>query len=352
MSWMDHEPVRGGYPDLRMVGLPGLERMTRTDIFVPPPIHHLFGLEPVETAPGFSTFRMPASPWLQSPAGVFLGGVAALVADAPLGTAVLSRVEPGVFGVTSELSMSFLRPAEPSLGMLYGQAQLIDVGRSVGLSQATVEDPNGNLLAHLTSRYFLRRIDPPPDTSSLVPTSHPAQATPDPYLRPAPEIDPSAWIGMSGLECFQRGMKGELEAAPFAQLFGMETVDVSEGMIVHRVRATEWFCSPARTIYGGFLAFFADAAITGAVTTTVPAGSSCASLDLHAHFLRPGLADGRELMARAHVVHRGQSLAVAHAEILNADGKKVLTASGSAMILQGRPWARVSPADEAPPDEN
>ena len=348
---MDDEPIRGGYPDDRMIGLPGLERMGNPDIVPPPPMHHLFGLMPVETADGYSTFSMPASPWLQTPIGTFLGGVAALVADAPLGGAVLSKVGPGTFGVTSELTMSFLRPADPSLGMLYAHGQVIDVGRAVGLSQATVEDKNGRLLAHLTSRYFLRTIDPPPDASNLQPFRYPAHDTPDPYQRPAPAIDPTPFIELSGLEAFQRVCKGELPRAPFAQLFGIEVGDCAEGMVTQSVRATEWLCSPARTIYGGFLAFFADAAITAAVSTTLPPRSSCASLDLHMHFLRPGLADGREMIAHAEVEHRGKSLAVARAEIVNADGKKLVVARGSALVLEGRPWSHIAPADEAPLEE-
>ena len=49
------EPVRGGYPDLRFLALPGLGQV---QAFVdrqvlPPPIHHLTGMLPTEGGPAW-----------------------------------------------------------------------------------------------------------------------------------------------------------------------------------------------------------------------------------------------------------------------------------------------------------
>jgi hypothetical protein len=45
----------------------------------------------------------------------------------------------------------------------------------------------------------------------------------------------------------------------------------------------------------------------------------------------------RDLTARAEVVHRGRTLAIASCRIENADGKPVALATGSSMYLPGRP---------------
>jgi len=71
-------------------------------------------------------------------------------------------VPPGVYGVTSELSLNFLRPAGVHSGTLTARSELVAAGRSQGLSQATVTDARGQVLSHSTSRYFLQRIDPAP----------------------------------------------------------------------------------------------------------------------------------------------------------------------------------------------
>jgi len=50
------------------------------------------------------------------------------------------------------------------------------------------------------------------------------------------------------------------------------------------------------------------------------------------------------------VVHRGRTLAVTRAQVANADGKPLVVATGSSMVLEGRPWADVAVADVAAGD--
>ena len=80
----------------------------------------------------------------------------------------------------------------------------------------------------------------------------------------------------------------------------------------------------------------AEAALTGAIFTTVPPETAIATLDLKVNFLRPVFPDDGELLASARVIHRGRSIAVASAE-LHKDGRRVALATGSAMYLPGRP---------------
>ncbi|MGH2728443.1 MAG: PaaI family thioesterase, partial [Actinomycetota bacterium] len=55
------------------------------------------------------------------------------------------------------------------------------------------------------------------------------------------------------------------------------------------------------------------------------------------NFLRPALPDGTELVAHGSVLHRGRTLAVGLADVVNAEGRKVATATGSTIILPERP---------------
>ena len=107
--------------------------------------------------------------------------------------------------------------------------------------------------------------------------------------------------------------------------------------------------SPAGTVYGGVLAFIADAVLTGSFSTTLSTDEVAATLDLKVQFLRPVWPDGRELRASAEVVHRGRSFAVSQGEIVNADGKKVVLMTSSATIRSGGSWGSVVVADEAMP---
>ena len=72
-------------------------------------------------------------------------------------------------------------------------------------------------------------------------------------------------------------------------------------------------------------------------TPRAAAGAAFAPVDPKVYFLRPVSPDGRDLVAQGSVIHRGRSVATGTSEIFDADGRKVAVASGSALILPGRP---------------
>ncbi|MFN2544762.1 MAG: PaaI family thioesterase [Actinomycetota bacterium] len=338
------EPSRGGYADLSFLGLDGMQRLDASvrGFMPPPPIHHLSGLRPTRVEEGLSVFEMPASPWWQTPAGVFTPGVMAFLADAPLGAAVSTALPPGKILATSDLSMSFLRPASVESERLVARGRLIQAGRSLGLSQVTVEDARGRVLAHGTTRCFLYEVvSPPPEPpAELVSYERPVFDTPDPYLRDAVGeiLSQDVWDRMTGLEILQAFVAQDLPSPPLGNFLGGRWVEAGEGAASFALPMTEWLNSPGMRIYGGAIAFLADIALAGAVQTTVPARSAFSPLDLKVNFVRPVVADGRDLVGHGTVVHRGRTLAVANASLVNADGKVVALASGSTLILPDRPW--------------
>lgn len=353
MAWLDGEEVRGGYLDPRLIALPGTERMllgARRGMPLPP-IHHLFGLRPVSASPVSVTFSMPCSPWLQSGVGVFFAGTAALVADAPLGGAVMAPLGPGKIVVTADLSMSFLRPVGVESGQLVARARPIEIGKRLGLGEALVEDGLGRLVAHATTRCFVSEVDLPPSEGPVeIPVvEDPVYETPDPYLRPVPDgLVSSEFLGGSEFVAMinERGHE-DRPLAPFAQLFGMSDVGAEEGRFWSSMVSSPWVSSPAGTVYGGVLAYFADTVLTGAIWTTLGPGETAATLDLKVQFLRPAMPDGRPLHAEARVLHRGRSFAAAQAEVTNADGKVAVLAYSSATIREGGSWGSLVVADEA-----
>ena len=328
-------------------------RLSTRGLNTPPPIFHLTGLTPVEAGLGSSTFSMPASPWLQTTVpGLISGGVIAFLADGPLGTAIVTALLPLAYMTTSDLSLSFLQPATVSSGTLVGRARLIHGGRSVALSEVTIDDGFGRLLAHGTSRGFLLTAPGVPDSAQPF-DGRPTYATPDPHLRrpvagsPIPLED---WSRLTGMEAMQGCIERRV-SPPIYHLTGLRPTEAAEGSCTFVLPASPWLASPAPVLYGGAIALLADAALSGAMMTINPAGGSFATLDLKVNYLRPVLPDGGLLTARAALVHRGRSMAVATAELFNQDGKRIALASSSAMLLPGRPGSEIAGfADrEAPP---
>lgn len=342
-------PVLGSYPDPRMLRLPGMERMDLMHQGRSPraPSHYWCGLFPTEWSPGRATVSMPASPWFQLATGLVSPGIVALPADAALGTAFATTMPPGVVTTTSELTINYLRPIR--MKRLAARASVIDATSYQGLIESSVVDEDGRMVAHLTSRYITLR--PPVDLETLtgdIPLANDPPLEAGLYLRDLAEDDVAApRDDLSGLEIFARTTSGEFKQWPMLRMLGMSLPEFSDGRFAATVPASRWFTSPATTIYGGATALILEVALTSAASTTLPAGWSCAPLDMKVQYLRPWLADDARCALTAEVFHRGRRLAVMRAELRNGAGKPVAVATGSALILD-RPWSELADFDTLP----
>jgi uncharacterized protein (TIGR00369 family) len=338
------EPVRGGYPDPTLFGLSGLEQMRAffRNLAAPPPIHHLTGMIPTEAQPGAATFTMPATGWLLCPPGYVQLGTQAILADGPLGSAIQTSLPPFTAYTTAELSINHARPVDASSGTLVARGRLIFAGRSLGLSETVIEDARGRVVAHSTSRCVIfPPMGPPPAELPDYPRVPAAvYDSPDPYLRPevGEVLGQDIWDRMTGLEVMQGLIDGGLPAPPITHLTGLRAVEVAEGVSTFVLPASGWLCSPLGRVEGGAIALLADTVIGTSVQTTLPPRTVFLTLDLKVNFLRPVKGDGRDLIGRGTVTHRGRTIAVAGAELTDADGKRVALATGTVLIVPDRPW--------------
>jgi uncharacterized protein (TIGR00369 family) len=337
--------VRGGYPDPGLFGLDGLGslRAFQRGQSPAPPLNRLLGLEFGEVGARHATFMMPATRWLLNSAGVISGGVLAMAADAALGCALQTGLGPATPFTTSELSLTMVRPLRADGRRISANGQGVHGGRSVGLSEAFLLDERGGcLVAHSSSRLAIfPPLDPAPvPPRDPEPIDPPTDLDSDPYRRPVEGevLGQEVWDAMNGLEVIQAQIRDEIPCPPISHLTGLEPVEAREdGSIAMRLPASEWLNSPARRVQGGAIAMLADAALVGAVETTAAAGTAVAGIDLKVNFLRPVQADGRDLIARGRVEHSGRKLAIADAELFNADHERVALATGSSMFLPGHP---------------
>jgi uncharacterized protein (TIGR00369 family) len=342
------EPVRGFYTDPgQFVTLSGLDLLrSMLEAGLGPPIRYLFGLAPTSVEPGGVTFTMPVTDWLLFPQGVVSGATLGILVDAPLGCAVQTALPPATPFTTAEISFKFLRTVVPRSGTLTAKGRLIHAGRSTGVSLVEVTDEAGHLLAVTSTRCaILPRVEVPWEVIEQALKNpprlrEPEWPTPHPYERPvAGEVlAQDIWDGTDGLGVLRSLIAGDLPAPPLARFCGIAPVEAEAGTTTWKMPASEWLCAPIQgRLYGGAIAMLAGTAIDGTVQTTIPAGTAFAPVDLKVYFLRPGSPDGRDLTARGTMIHRGRSIAIGTSEVFDADGKKVAVATGSAVILPGRP---------------
>ena len=84
-----------------------------------------------------------------NPMGTIHGGIIGDVADAAMGMAYYSELEPGESFTTLELTINFLRPFWT--GTLLAHGRVVHRGKSVGLTECDVVDGQGRLIARASS---------------------------------------------------------------------------------------------------------------------------------------------------------------------------------------------------------
>jgi uncharacterized protein (TIGR00369 family) len=333
------EPHRGAIGDLRVFqhsGFEALRRLIAGELPGVPP-SRLIGSRPTDVGLGTVSYSMPISRWLEDSHGLIEAGIFALFADAPLATALWTGLPPGRVSTTSEINMSFVRPAAKTTTHLIGRAETIHLGRQVGLSSIRITDQTGRLLTHGTTKCLITDVPVDPDADYPGPDTGPSD-TPDPYQRddPPPEMYWTAdeLAELAPIDLMRLAMRTD-RRFPVWHLTGYEAVSVVPGSLTARIPSSPWFSNGGPAVYGGILAWLADHAMGGAVYSTLEVGDLFAPLDLNVRYTRPALIDSGDLTAVSQIRHSGNRLRVSSCDITNAEGKTVAMATSSALVVRG-----------------
>ncbi len=124
---------------------------------IPPPVADLIGFELIRMEGGESRMELVAEERHANPMGTIHGGILCDLADAAMGTAYYSTLEPGESFTTLELKINFLRPFWT--GRLVANGRVVERGRTVGMAECDVLDEQGRLIARATSTCMTLRGD-------------------------------------------------------------------------------------------------------------------------------------------------------------------------------------------------
>lgn len=306
-----------------------------------PPLSRLTGMRITAAGDGTATFELPLTDWLCSSLGTISLGPLTVPADAAIACAIISRLPAETGPTTAELSLRMLGPVRPG-NTVTARASVIELGSTLAFAGASVTDGDGRLVAHATSLCMLLSL---PAAQATRPAPPPAlrdqpRGLPDPWQRSAigAPVPASAWDRLSGLEVMRQQIAGTLPLPPIHHLTGLSLVSAEPGAVTLILPATEWLCAPPPgRVQGGAVAILAEAAITGAIQTTLPAGATPNPVDLKVNYLRPLAASGGVAVATGTVVHAGRRLAVANAQVHDSDGQPVAVATGSALTAASAP---------------
>lgn len=140
--------------------------------------------------------------------------------------------------------------------------------------------------------------------------------------------------GLSGLEFITALAEGRIAAPPIAALLNMWPVRVEPGLVVFECVPDESVYNPIGVVHGGLLCTLADSVAGCAVHTTLDARVGYTSIDITVNYTRPVTLDSGTLTATGRVTKPGRRVALAAAEITDAAGRVVATASSNCLIIQ------------------
>jgi acyl-CoA thioesterase len=106
----------------------------------------------------------------------------------------------------------------------------------------------------------------------------------------------------------------------YAQLLGMQIEALHNGTGAVRISVDERLMHPQKTVHGGLIFTLADTAMSMALISVLPPGTRFSTIEAKINFLLP-VRTG-ELLAEAHIIHRGRSTAVLEATVHNINGEE------------------------------
>lgn len=132
--------------------LTGLERMRKviTDPDAAPPIGHTLNFRLSEVDEGRVVFTGEPTEAFLNPAGTVHGGWAATLLDSALSCCVYTTLSADEMATSVEFKVNLIKPILTTTGPVACEGRVVQRGRRLALSEATLKDENGVLLAHGT----------------------------------------------------------------------------------------------------------------------------------------------------------------------------------------------------------
>jgi uncharacterized protein (TIGR00369 family) len=154
-------------------------------------------------------------------------------------------------------------------------------------------------------------------------------------------------FALSGVEQLRLFIDRKLPAPPLTHLTGLVVQDAAEGTSTWSIPASAWWQTAAGVFAGGTLGFVADAALAGAVFTTLPGPMALLSSDLSINFLEPAGPASERLVATGTVIHVGRRQGLSGARVEDARGS-LLAHATSRCVLQPLPFDPPEPPSAFP----
>lgn len=134
---------------------------------------------------------------------------------------------------------------------------------------------------------------------------------------------------------------------PVAHFSGRRLVSADPGRVVFTLPKVGWYLSPKGAIHPGVLAFLADAPLTAAIQSMLPARTVCTTAELSMTFCAPVPSTGGILTAEGRYIHVDAEMGLAEVFVTDEDG--TLVAHGTSRCVVHPPIPDEVALEVAPP---
>lgn len=138
---------------------------------------------------------------------------------------------------------------------------------------------------------------------------------------------------MSGLEYLRAIQAGDLPHPPVCTTIGFRFVGFDEGHAVMELEPGEHQYNPIGTVHGGVIVTLLDSVAGSAVHTTLPPGVGYTTIGITTSFLRAVRGDTGTLRAEGRLIRAGRRVALAEADLTDADGNLYAHATSNCLIV-------------------
>lgn len=114
-------------------------------------------------------------------------------------------------------------------------------------------------------------------------------------------------------------IRQNVNSGGYNQLLGMKVEKIEDGTGTVRISVDTRLMHAQQIVHGGVIFTLADTAMSMAIIATVPPRTRFSTIEAKINYLQPVRAG--ELLAEAHIIQRGRSIAVLEATVYNINGE-------------------------------
>jgi uncharacterized protein (TIGR00369 family) len=138
---------------------------------------------------------------------------------------------------------------------------------------------------------------------------------------------------MPGLAFWKAVIEGELPPPPIAELVRMSAVEAEHGTVTFTCTPDASMYNPLGIVHGGIMCTLLDTAAACAFHTTLAEGVGYTSVEIKVSYLKAVTLKSGTLTAVGTVVKAGSRVGFAEANLTDAAGKLVATATSTLLVI-------------------